>query len=254
MGLCPQLKRKNSKNNYKDNRNSANLHEGYESAEVLVVTELDSKEQWILDSDCSFHMTPWKHYFTDLTEMEGGKVVMGNNQQCMVRGICNVKLQLDDGSVKLLKAIRFVPELKRNLISLGTLDSDGYHYKSENGILRVFKNDSLKLIGKLCSGLYVLQGKTLLGEVNTIEQQNKEGSLWHKRLAHISERRLSCLYKQGLIGDQKPDHIDFCEHCIIGKSARQSFKPAMHITKDKLEYVHSDLWGPARVTTHGGAM
>lgn len=47
--------------------------------------------------------------------------------------------------------------------------------------------------------------------------------------------------------------LPFCEHCVLGKSARQGFETATHITKDKLDYVHSDLWVPAWVTTHAGA-
>ena len=31
-----------------------------------------------------------------------------------------------------------------------------------------------------------------------------------------------------------------------------AFKAAIHKSKDVLEYVHSNLWGPTRVFTHGG--
>lgn len=150
-------------------------------------------------------MTPQKHYFSELNEFAGGKVVMGNNnQQCLVKGIGDVKLKLDNGTVKILKAVRFVPDLKRNLISLGTLDKDGCKYESGNGILKVFKGDSLKLTGRLCSGLYVLQGKTMTAELNLVTSQlDKETYLWHKRLAHISEQGLNCLFKQGMIGKKK---------------------------------------------------
>lgn len=95
---------------------------------------------------------------------------MGNNQQCQVKGIGDVKLELEDGSVKLLKSVRFVPDLKRNLISLGTLDKNGYEYEFGKGTLRVYKNGSLKLTGKLCSGLYVLKGKTVIDESNLVDE------------------------------------------------------------------------------------
>lgn len=51
----------------------------------------------------------------------------------------------------------------------------------------------------------------------------------------------------------KPGNLSFCEHCILGKSARVSFRPSTYIITDRLDYIHSDLWGPTRVTTHGGA-
>jgi len=35
---------------------------------------------------------------------------------------------MHDGIIKTLTAVRYVPELKRNLISLGELDKNGYSY------------------------------------------------------------------------------------------------------------------------------
>ena len=40
-------------------------------------------------------------------------------------GIGSVRLKLSNGSVKILLGVRLVPELKRNLISLGILDFSG---------------------------------------------------------------------------------------------------------------------------------
>lgn len=111
----------------------------------------------------------------------------------------------------------------------------------------------MKLFGKLKDGLYVLQTKTVTGEMKMISTEaSKNTLLWHKWLAHISEKGLECLFKQGLIGNKKPTSLSFCEFCVLGKASRASFKTTTHITKDKLDYIHSDLWGLARITTHGG--
>lgn len=219
-----------------------------------MITDKDSADEWILDSGCMFHMTPNRHFFTEISEFEGGKVIMGNNQHCTVRGIGTVKLKLPDGLFKVLKSVRFVPDLKRSLISLGTLDGAGFTYISEKGVLKVSKGNDLKLTGKLKDGLYVLQGKTVTGESHVADDQAlKDTLLWHKRLTHIGEKGLDCLFKQGLIGKKKPVDMAFCEHCVLGKSSRASFKTSRHLTKGKLDYIHSDLWGPARIKTHGGA-
>ena len=44
----------------------------------------------------------------------------------------------------------------------------------------------------------------------------------------------------------------FCQYCILSKQHRLAFKVAIHKSKDVLEYVQSDLWGSARVSTHCG--
>lgn len=222
MGLL-SFEEKGNKQASKESKNSANYHEGYESAEVLMITEASCTEEWILDSGCTFHMTPCRSYFSDISEFEGGKVIMGNNQKCTVKGIGTVSLKLTDGSCKVLHSVRYVPDLKRNLISLGTLDRAGYRYTSENGTLKVMKDDVLKLSGKLQNGLYVLQGRTIVGESHVSDLASKETTLWHKRLAHIDGKGLEYLYKQGLIGNKRPVDLAFYEHCVLGKSTRASF-------------------------------
>ena len=76
--------------------------------------------------------------------------------------------------------------------------------------------------------------------------------LWHLRLGHVSERALVELAKQGLVGKDKLDKLEFREHCILGKQHRVKFCSGIHHSSRPFEYVHSDLWGPSKTLTHGG--
>lgn len=67
---------------------------------------------------CSFNVTPLRHWFSDLKEVNSGKVLIRNDYKCLVKGICFVELYLDDGTIKVLEDVRHMPKLKRNLISL----------------------------------------------------------------------------------------------------------------------------------------
>ena len=60
------------------------------------------------------------------------------------------------------------------------------------------------------------------------------------------------MHKQGLLCGDNINKIDFCQYCILGKQHRLAFKVSIHKSKDVLEYVHLDLWGPTRVSTYGG--
>lgn len=51
----------------------------------------------------------------------------------------------------------------------------------------------------------------------------------------------------------KLDKLEFCEHCVYGKASRLKFNKAVHTTKGILNYVHFDLWGPARHLSLGNA-
>lgn len=59
---CYELKNKRKNEHKKEEEpHNVNVTEGYESAEVLTIAEIEITSDWILDSGCSFHMTPNKH-------------------------------------------------------------------------------------------------------------------------------------------------------------------------------------------------
>ncbi|KAI5653749.1 hypothetical protein M9H77_30936 [Catharanthus roseus] len=73
-------------------------------SEVLCVSSSLSpvSEHWILDLGCTFHMTPNKHWFSDFKPLEHGKVFMGNNHVCEIKGIGNVFIKMHDGVTRKL--------------------------------------------------------------------------------------------------------------------------------------------------------
>ena len=76
--------------------------------------------------------------------------------------------------------------------------------------------------------------------------------LWHRRLGHISEKGLYYLNRERVFGKDIISKVDFCENCILGKQHRLSFNLSTHRAKNILEYVHADLWGPAKMQTQSG--
>lgn len=62
------------------------------------------------------------------------------------------------------------------------------------------------------------------------------------RLAHLGDRRLMELEKQGLLRDDKIQKIEFCDYCILGKENRVKFGQGKHTSTRPMEYIHSDLW------------
>ena len=88
----------------------------------------------ILDLACSFHVTPHRDWFDTYKLVNCGFVLMDNNATCKVVGIGTIKIKMFDNVVRTLGEVRHVPKVKKNLISLETLDSNGYCYKSEDGL------------------------------------------------------------------------------------------------------------------------
>jgi len=73
-------------------------------------------------------MTPNRVWFFMFQEVEGGKVLVGNDGACSIVGKGTMQIKMVDGTVRTLTDVRYVPKLHKNLISLSTLDSLGYSY------------------------------------------------------------------------------------------------------------------------------
>lgn len=64
---------------------------------------------------------------------------MENNVPYRAIGISRVKFKLVDGTVRTFDRVRHVPNLKKNLISLCTLDSEGCMFFGEGRVFRFVK-------------------------------------------------------------------------------------------------------------------
>lgn len=102
--------------------------------------------------------------------------------------------------------------------------------------------------------LYKLLGSTVVdGAQMVIEHDEFPVRLWHRRLGHMSEKGMEILMKRELIPKMCFGDKEFCEHCVYGKHHKRSFKAGSHTSKGILDYIHSDLWGPSRTKSCGGA-
>ena len=63
--------------------------------------------------------------------------------------------------------------MKKNLISLGTVDFNGYCYKSKNGLIKVSKGVMVVVKGQKVEGnIYKLFGNTIVGGATTIDRKS----------------------------------------------------------------------------------
>ena len=117
--------------------------------------------------------------------------MLGNNKCCEIKGVGTVRIKFHDGIERVLSQVRYIPSLRRNLISLGTLDEIGYSYKATGGVLTVSRGCLVIMKGLKENGLYILQGSTVIGTATVVQEKPDLNSLkWHRRLAHVSERGL----------------------------------------------------------------
>lgn len=255
-------KNKNNNNNnngkVKGQQEAGYASEGSNDDCFSVTLEDEISGKWILDSGCSYHMCPNRKWFTDYRSINGGIVLMGNNHACKTVGLGSIKIKMHDGVVRTLLDVRHVPDLRKNLISIGALDSGGCKIVTWNGVKKVIRGSLVVMKGIRQGNLYALLGTTVT-ENASVGTGGSGGDpcectrLWHRRLGHMSEKGLDLLSKKCLLKNLKKPCMDFCEHCVYGKAHRVQFRSSKHRSRGILDYVHTDVWGPASVTSKGGS-
>ncbi|CAL8998591.1 unnamed protein product [Prunus brigantina] len=96
-------------------------------------------------------------------------VLIGNNNACKTQGIGKICLKMHDGTVRELSDVRYVPDMKKNLVSLGVLESKGLKITMEGGVLKavygalmVFWAETITYASHLINRLHAVanEGKT----------------------------------------------------------------------------------------------
>ena len=72
-----------------------------------------------------------------------------------------------DGIVRELKEVRYVPQLKKNLISVGALEILGLVVSIRDGVLKMTKGSMVVIKGVRWNNLYYLKGSTVTRQVET---------------------------------------------------------------------------------------
>ncbi|RVW78557.1 Retrovirus-related Pol polyprotein from transposon TNT 1-94 [Vitis vinifera] len=153
------------------------------------------------------------------------------------------RISLPNGSVWLLEKVRHIPDLRRNLISVGQLDDEGHAILFVGGTWKVTKGARVLARGKKTGTLYMTSCPR---DTIAVADASTDTSLWHRRLGHMSEKGMKMLLSKGKLPELKSIDFDMCESCILGKQKKVSFLKTGRTPKaEKLELVHTDLWGPS---------
>jgi hypothetical protein len=216
---------------------------------------------WILDSGASMHVSPYREDFYEFRETRDS-VLWATDSKAGVMGIGKVRLQSSQGVEITLSDVLYVPIFKYRLLSLGAVDQKGATFAVTRGKLQVFwENECIFTAVRKDNNLYHVQDISILPSVpiaaNVLVKDNSL-LLWHRRLGHTHMDNIKKMQRLRLVkGLENFDlgQVSACEDCLIGKSTRQPFrKKTIQKQNEILELVHSDLCGPMRDKSGGGAL
>jgi hypothetical protein len=70
--------------------------------------------------------------------------------------------------------------------------------------------------GEKVGTLYLCTGNT--DSSISLASTGVDTTLWNHRLGHMSEKGMQILHKRNLLPDLKQIDLDFCEHCVYGRT------------------------------------
>ena len=219
-------------------------------------------DKWIIDSGATNHVCYSLEWFKQSSPLNKGQrsLKLGNDQYVFVVVVGLVKLCFDNNILSLSDYL-FVPDFKRNFVSISYLIKRGLTVQFNSSIL-IKSNNTFICSEILMNDLYFLA--PLSYSNNSIEhiddkqlplskkrKVSNETYLWHLQLDHISPNRIHDLVKSGILNSLIFEPIPVCESCLEGKMKKRPFKAKGNRATKQLELVHTNVCGPMSVQSRG---
>ena len=231
---------------------------------MLINEDENKKNQWLLDTGASYHLTSNINCLTDLTELsEPVSLTIGDGKQIEALAKGNVLIDCFDGKQWIpckLTNVLFVPKLGNfNLFSWGQTVDKGFGLKSTLNSTYIYniKTNKIIIIAKKFGNTFKLMIRLRESE-NNVANVVKVDTLsdWHKRLAHVNVYKIIQMSNDGILPKIKIDYEPsqfVCEGCIKGKMHRKSFKSVTPRDVEIGEALHCDLQGPINIPSLNGS-
>ncbi|GJY15047.1 retrovirus-related pol polyprotein from transposon TNT 1-94 [Tanacetum coccineum] len=205
----------------------------------------------IMNFGASFHATYCKEEL-ERFKLHSGKVRLAYDKTLDIAGVGDVVLKTSFGTSWTLKDVRYITGLKKRLISVGQLDEEGYHVGFEDQQWKVTKGSLVVARGNKRGILYMVEVPS--DGINATIDGRGNATLCHQRLRHMSEKCMKILALKGRIQDLQKAVVGFYEPCVLGKQKKVSFIKSGNTRKlQRLELVHTDVYGPKSVASIGGS-
>ncbi|KAL4312808.1 hypothetical protein GQ457_01G025070 [Hibiscus cannabinus] len=180
---------------------------------------------------------------------------VGNGARVAALAVGTYVFSLPSGLILNLENCYFVPSLTKNIISVSCLDKIGFEIIIKNNSCSFFYDNLFYGSAQLINGNYILNQENMIFSINTKRLKTNDSNqtyLWHCRLGHISERRISKLHKDGLLDPFVFEQLDVYESCLLGKMTKAPFSGKGERASDLLGLIHSDVCGPMNTHSRGG--
>ena len=228
--------------------------------EALVTSDQVNDFEWIIDSGATQHMTFDIDSLSDYIEFKVRCTVnLGDNGTILAygKGTYHIVADLEDKVQHIaLHDVLYLPDLKKNLLSVQAMTRQGASVELERNKCRIMRNSKLLGIDEMQGKLHVL--KVVPVEHMNIAKENTDMELWHNCFGHLGYDNVSKLIKgkmvEGMNCDVQVKPKFVCKPCIMGKQHRIPYPKGVSTrATEAFEVVHSDVCGPMPTSSYGGS-
>eukprot|EP00253_Pinus_taeda_P010706 PITA_10706 len=208
--------------------------EFYLISSLTTTSPLDTWDHWLVDNGATRCFTGYKGALSNLVEKKTNmEIILGDSVTYPVKGIGTITLHLNQGQTLHLQVL-YVPDLKKNLVSISVMEDKGFKMTFIDGKVHVWQRNlrDAFTLGFRVEGLYQVGGSLL--EAMTCDP-SLQSKLWHRRFAHLHFKALPDVRKMvTCMPEFNLNHEGVYQGCEAVKHTRGPFPSSETQTTDIL--------------------
>ncbi|KAF3636980.1 hypothetical protein FXO37_25158 [Capsicum annuum] len=197
--------------------------------------------EWGMDSGATCHVCANKELFLSFTPGQVEEMIyMANSAMTKVEGTGKICLKMTFEKVLTLNNVLYVPELRRNLISVSLPDKNGFKCVTVSGKIVISKGEIYVGKGYLIEGLYKMNLMTV--EINRSSNSSyllESYDLWHECLGHVNYKTLRKLINLEVLPNFECNKSKY-QTCVEAKYAKHPYK-SVERNSNPLDLTHTDI-------------
>ncbi|CAB0033335.1 unnamed protein product [Trichogramma brassicae] len=228
-----------------------------DSSNLCFFTGTAVNTKWCLDSGSTSHVCSDKDRFRN-TYRATGTLQLASDATADIYGKGDVSIKTSESCQTItLKDTLYVPDLRTNLVSVARTVDYGFKVTFDKNCAVVLDdNGEIQAQADRIGDLYFFNDTEVSRGVAAFSKTKVSMNEWHARLGHLNSKDLKTMFAKKHaegIDDVQIEDIDQCSTCAAAKMTREPFQPRTKYATKPLEVVHTDVCGPMRTTSKGGA-
>lgn len=218
-------------------------------------------KNWCLDSGASTHLCNDERIFQEITDPNHGVLNLANNSTSETLGKGTVKFKTSvNGDLKCisLENTSHASDLRTNLMSVSKITDQGFSVLFDNKCAKILnsKGEMQLYAGRMGNLYYVKEACDSANIVSNSKVCKTTLEILHRRFGHANFRDIRDAVNKGAVTGvelEKSKNVFDCETCLKGKMTRTPFPKVSNRKSDILDIIHTDVWGPIKTASLGGA-